>query len=162
MTGKAVAIPDRGMGDRGRRDLAAHVAVAGATEPARLLPDQGGIISGMGGMATPALSPGHGLVDTVFPFSPAHVPVTGPAEGAALFRLPEKRTGGGCMQFMTAHAVTLGKGTMQAQPTPFVGLPAMAAETELILGCGEQGHLGGPVRQMAGIAGPAIGRRMGP
>lgn len=137
MAGEAFTVTDRLVGGRGCGYLPVHLAVTREAEPSGLLPDQGGIIGGMGGMAAPALSPGHRLMHFAFPVRIADIPMAGAAENTALLRLTEKGPGHGIMQLVTSHAVPLGKGAMQAEPAPFVGLPAMAAETELFLGCAE-------------------------
>jgi len=88
----------------------------------------------MGGMTAFTSPPDHRLVGLNIFTRLEHILMAGQAEGAVSVWLLEKICGLRVVQLMTTNTVAVGKGTVQAEPSPFIGRPFMAAKAEGRLG----------------------------
>ena len=75
-------------------------------------------------------SPDHRLVGLNIVTRLEYILMAGQTEGAVSVWLFEKASGPGVVQLMTTNTVAVGKGTVQAEPSPFIGRPFMAAKAE--------------------------------
>lgn len=89
-----------------------------------------GVISGMGGMAFPALSIDNRLMPGAVCRRFLHGLVTGQAEGSPLVFRFEETGGRRLMHFVTTAAIPLGKRAMQAEHAPLIRRLPVAGKTK--------------------------------
>lgn len=142
MAAEALPFPGRFVRNPGAIYGSGDIFMAGKAELTRRLFNNRRIISRMGGMAFSAPSPDNRRMGPYIFTGCAYILMAGKAEGAIGIRLSEILAGPGIVQPVTADAVAVGKGSVQAESSPFIGLPFMAAEAEHLLRSDKQGDTG--------------------
>lgn len=160
MAGDAIFINSRFMRDLGLLHGPAYILVTFQAEFPRLFLDDKGIVGGMGRVAAIALTFSHRGMGLYGLSALLNGLMTGGTEGSIFVVRLEKLLLDGSMELMAAGAVCGGKGLVEAESSPFIGLLLVAGEAERSLRGEQEIKIGGFMGQMAGVASLFGGSRM--